>query len=905
MADNKDWRAELEELRRLDELEKKFNPEQVTPFKFKPRQNIAVMPEQGEKQGWAPGDENAFPPQARPKGSKIYQMLPMNLYKAAQAGVDIDSGAPTGNFNASFAGTEAEKADAYSSALEKKLGYRPEVRFGPESASGEVEYKPKGGRWTTVSGRKVNFGSMAGGAVEGAIQTAGAVAGAITGGPAGSVVGAGAGGYVGQTARNAIGRGLGVIGPEVPVTTGATADAGSAALAEAVGQGAVGAWRLGKWWFKGRTTFTPEEATFLVGEQAKYDKIIKDIETKSGEKFSPNTAQLALRGSPESRTTQKAGQLWTQAAGDTNSVGVDIRAQDAQNTLALKTYFTKVLEQERQKQIPKEQAGKQVNEAVIDPYKTALAAAKQKISELPANVQENETGTIVRGALEAAKDDFKNKIEDPAWNAFRSSIGFDPSTFTSKVRVPWSRGVRNLMAQWTSEEKQAILNLAQRDTEGLKVIFKEKPDVFSNVLDAKGNKILLEKGGPVPDEDLATINDTVQWLGRNLRTKLVGKTGVQIDSKAISDLHRELKAMQDGYLAAERPDIMKNLQAARDATSQKYNKYNTGLSGAMLTYGKGGELKLSDSESVYRILRDRDPASVAQLAENIKSTPEAKTELNNYLLALYRRDYTKQGMGIPDRRLHAKFLEDYGDVIKNFFRPEDAVQVTRLGGLAETVLKEYKEAKNILPRVKGILGDDIEIMDSNAIINGVLTGRITSDKMSKALGVINKDYTYGKDVISSWKSAAAEELYGRIMKNGEINYNTLNSVVEGDQGKVLVKLFNAGSESGRSDGEVLMQGLKMLRDAAQISRLRPPTGLSPEQSTVFTEFLRAGPASPLSREGRLVTLGQKLRGRYEPVSIYKALYDRDEMTRLVQRGYQIKAWTRGVAAGASIYDSIE
>jgi hypothetical protein len=354
--------------------------------------------------------------------------------------------------------------------------------------------------------------------------------------------------------------------------------------------------------------------------------------------------------------------------------------------------------------------------------------------------------------------------------------------------------------------------------------------------------------------------------------------------------------MRDSYLSQNAPEVKNALDAAEAATFSSYQKFGQGISKDMLVFGRDGNLRFTNGQTLQGLLKEKDLPSVRDFSDVVKAYPQAKDQVNQLLLAVYRRDYTQNG--VPTARKHAKFLKDYGNVIGEFFNPQDRAKILSLGGLAEVVGTEYQTLRKFMPKLKGALGGEMETVGPEDVIERVLQNSWEPKQMRFAIDSL-KDYPYRDQVLRSWKSGVTENLYKGLLdpKTGDINFDRVDKLLAGKNKDKIALLFNTAASK---DGDKIVRGLEALRDGKRIVAQKSVGGLAPHMATALSDLARITYARPLSREGVMVSALQRSRRRAAPEAVYNALTNPDEMERLAKQVNTLKAQIIGAAAVGSL-----
>lgn len=870
----------------LATLDKAPSEPAVSPFKYTP----ITSPQGGYLRG-------------APMGPRV-DTTPENYKKAAQAGVDITTGAP--GLTLGSLADEAHR-DAYIKSLlvSKKIISDPatQTRKGPES--GLLEYKPdKGSRWVTAEsvgsngnplhhlrGALTNAGSLALGAGGTLLGALGGPEGATALGATGGVVGAAGG----TTAANYLAKKAGVIPDSESVTQGSGESAKDAAIGEAVSLGGYGVYKGIKSWATGLKVFKPEQAAELINKQKIAQSTIEQIEKTTGMPFKPTAAEVAARPRyddqgnllPPTATDIAAAKKQLTAAGQNTEVNSQFQLRNQQNQATLRNYFTKALEAPPQTP-DKATAGSQVISGVTDLYDKSLGAAKDLIGKLPPGTDDEQAAKILHESLVTARDTYKQQLVDPKYAAVKQAIGFNPETFSSNIHVPWSAGARALDKQLSARDIQLAREFGenpladQTTTVGAKAPTETPPFNEWNMSTTEN-----------PTVDLAILNERIKDVGNLKRLKGSGDERIKVDEKRLGDIQSSLMTMRDQYLEKNYPDVLKLQQGADTEFKSWLGKYDRAITRQMLIKGPDGKFRFTEGETLQKLFQSGDYGALKQFANNVAAYPEAKSQVNHMLLALYRQDYTSDG--IPSLESHAKFLKDYKPILSAFFGPEGLPEVSKIGGLAKTVAEEDQIVKNLGIGAKYFAGDELNSLTPENIVNQVVSGTIKPARMRAIVAQLNT-YPYKEQAIENWKSSVADGVTKKIVgDDGYVDPAKLSAFMKGDGKDSLVELFSAAKDAG---GYKVADMLKTLQEGAQLVNQANLLAQVDPNKSIIRSGVRAA-IGPLSREGNLITLGKNMREKFTAQRVYQAMTDPAELKRLADSlGPQITRIRQLIAAGS-------
>lgn len=850
---------------------------------------------------YAPKQQPITPPGLNPQDPNDLRMIQAmqgqspyskNELAAAQEGVDIDRGASA---KVQALMSLPDSVPEKQAILGQLTG--AQTRVGPKS--GKLEFiDPDTQRWTVFDGSRMaaNIAGTLGPAIEGTGQLGGAVAGTAAGagaGPAGavagSIAGSGVGGALGKFARITAGQALGVIPKDYPVGSDVLHAGATSAAFDLGAQGIVGGLKYARYWFKGARAFTPGEAAIL-GDQAKQaDDLIDEVQKRTGLPFNPTIGQKVAN------TQLGATELGKKALGydaalskDNSPVMQKMEALQQQNEDALSAMFNaaqdpivrQAVVNGKQVTLSRAQAGQTVSDAMTSIYNDTLEQAQKLVKQLPENLPASESGRIMRGALSAADQDVKRTIEDPAWAKYRDATGYNPETFSSNIKLPWSDDVRSLMSSWDSRNREAIIKAIQNDNSGLKLLFKKDEDIVSPILGQDGLPIKL---GTKDNQqvDLAVLDDTIKWIRSDARKALKNKQGVSYDERDLVSLEDVLSRMRNEWLQTNKPETYSLLQDAETATRNRAALFKQGMLKDLLIKEGPDGYKLGDADALYRIITTRDDTAAAQFAKLTKAYPEAQQAARQMIFALYRKAVTDPETLAPSAKAHATFMRDYGNVIKQFFDPADYDTLRKIGGMGTVLADTQKSLREVLPRIKTVMGG-LEVVNPAELGAKTLRGSYGPEQIKTATRLLQKlPGDMGQNAIEEWRSTVLDQVAKNVIDptTGMVKINQLAKYIDGPQTATLKALLNAGANPRAA---TYFRDLQTVMDAANMIRSQG-VGKMEDQSRGLVVKLARLVFGQFTPEARVVTFGQGMRTRQVPGQIYNAITDPEELSKLASQ----------------------
>lgn len=807
---------------------------------------------------------------------------------AAQAGVDVDTGAGMGTrAGLGFAPNDDYKLQYLAARLQQAYKQPVQVRIGPQSKEPEF-FSPKTQKWTTANGSGLVSGAVD--AVAGLAGTVGGMAlGGLTGTPvgvgAGAVGGAGVGSAVGQGINNSIAKGIGAVDKDYPIGSDVGSAGATGAAIEAVPLIGLGAIKYARYWFKGAKAFGAKEAAELGAEAAKADKLIEEIQSTSGMPFNPTVGQRVASGMESTELGQKA--LGYDAALEKDpTTAHKTRALFGANEDALVGYFEGATTPLARRtadgayELSKEDATKGVAQGLTSGYDSLMSTARELVSKLPDTLPASESGSIMRGALVKADRAFKSEIEDPAWSKYRDGTGYNPKTFASDIHVPINEDLRTLMSTWDARSRNAIIKAIKSDNSELKLLGKDKDSFVAEFEWDKDGMPSLKSFKDGNSVDLTTLDDTIKWLRSDARDALKNQAGVTYSDKDLVAMERSLTHMRNDYLKDSKPELYDLLQQAEAATKLRASQFRQSAIGDLLVKDGPDSYRLSDVDAVYRLINAKDDTAAKQFMDLTKGYPEAKQQAQQMLYALYRKAVINPLTGAPSPKAHARFMRDYGNVTRQFFREEEPEILNRLGGMGTLIAQQEQQLKKVLPQVQKTLGGEFSSLNSVALAKNVLSDTMSPEKIRLTAKILRNNGQ--DDLVEEWKSSVLDQLGKNLIKDGQINSSALSKLLNGPQKETLRSLLNSGTlGTGFKNGDSYIKNLETLQEGLNMIRVQGKGAVESQSRGMMVRLARLF-FGPFSAEGRTVTFGQGSRTRAVPGEIYKAITDQNELAKLAK-----------------------
>lgn len=800
-----------------------------------------------------------------------------------EEGVDITTGADAGRFGASFAANE-QFAKQY---LQKKLterfsdslkeGQRVNLRTGP--TSGKIEFlNPETKRWTLIdevafstedlkdiAGPAIPFAGEIGGA------TAGFLAGASTGPGAVATAagGAGIGGGAGEAARLEIGRRMGV---NPGLEGGDIADqslevGGKAALGTGIGEGLF---RFGKYLFGSRTPFSPGQAESLLRESQTSNEVINEINERIKGDFNPTLGQRTGVG----EVLDKEASL---------ERGVDLT--DARRILGEnKQANISELERFYETISPTGEAGRsgtgrRIEQTFQEGEEQALADARgiERSTRDLVDVEAEDiraldaplAGKEIREGLVELRDK-ADRLETDLWKDVETRAGYSPDTASSNIQIPRSDDLDRTVRTLSTEARKALTEGEARGKKSLISRLVEKDEDSIKILDHNGQVMseISTSGEPI---DLVQVNSAISQLRRQIR---VSSKGLSSEDPSVGDAKRLLKSLvrtRNEYLAKNDPELLGAIKDAEMATRAKNRLFNRSIASRYLRETEDGDFVIDDAGVFNSIFARNNGQAARELGAILNANPQAMQATREHIYSLYKSTVFQNG--VPDPKLHRKFMDEYEDVISPFFTKGDMDRVRKFGRFGELVERRANELENLEKALNARLPGKVKKLNSENIVDAIFGGGKTEsgattlniDDVKKLRRILDVG---PKGLLEDTQRVFRDEISRRIRTNGVLDAEKLGNLLD-KQGDKIAAL---GGPQYRADLKKLLSGLRMVeRQGEALSKGAEPT---------LIQFLRSSVLRPLSRAQRRITFGSKLNISHTEAALLEAVTDPDVLHAL-------------------------
>lgn len=787
-----------------------------------------------------------------------------------ERGIETEQGADVGRFSAGFASNIDNAVNFMQQALTKDfqekglIGEDEVATVQLDQQTGKLLFlDPKTKRLTTIDESSLTtedllegigeslpvvgeiLGSIGGltlGGSGGSAGTpAGTVAGAVVGEAAGSAIGAGAG----ESLRVQIGELLGV-NPDLSVKDillSAAPKAGTAGITSLVGSGifiggaralrgasVVGSGRVGE--------ITVEEAQIaLKGVQGgkELEDEVNTVLSAAGRDERLNLTLPNLVDDPVLLAKQE--QLAAGSRGSSIAFNEELAIREAQNQDAIIAYFD-ILSPRAGK--TREQAGREIGEMLqkrANLLKNAKEEARRRVNEGKNAIEEI---SPVEKAFEGKniREVVENQarvavaVEDVMWQDFRKSIGFNPETLSSSIQAELTP---DLSRRLTSFQARADRALTTTESQRLGSV-------------AQGR--ILEDG----PKDINDIINTIKSVRKRIReAKSPNVTRETQDVALLKELEEGLVVFRDKVLREQNPVAYQKLQIAEQVTRERIARYESGIVQTLLKKNADGTFELADGGVLAKIVGDKNGTAATELANAAIGNPALSQSFRNFAFSLYRTTVQDPRTGLLDITRHNKFMEQYGEVIKPFFKEKDFAKISRFGEFSKVtsnaniklnaIEKAYK--RSFRAKTVGLNSEELtKAIFSTSKTKASKTTFTTKETVRLVTLIKRADPALKEALEEGARDHISRVIYDR--QNDAVNFKAVDKLIL-DQGEKIRTIF----------GAKYLRDLKVLAEVQKrITRLPARTLANPSET--LTLQLGRSLFGPLSKKQRFATATRKI-----------------------------------------------
>lgn len=782
-------------------------------------------------------DDEMFLPRG---GRELLNFRPTVGMIAERDGVSIDDPATSkARFGASLGLNQQQKALAIKNSLSKLYKQDIDVRIGANT--GQLEYyNPEKKKYALVDKPGQDWGDFADMGGDAMVILPDLAATVFTAG-VGKAIGAGAAAAgIGEYTRLKLGQVYYDInkynpdGSEVTDTQLAAEAAKTAGISLGFGLGGVGLAKTIKGvnnLVKGR--IATDDFAELVGSKTEAEEISKQINDKLAE--AKLNARLKFFTSkalndPDLMAAQEAFE-------NTNRLGYvgEFREANIKQMNALNDYFSLLRSEFDPKGLFKDQNQYDVGnlikgviqkrnepqiKALIKQQEVTQNLLNQTINELPSGTKVA-TGVNVRSAIEDTRNIFKKNSE-----------------FALKKLDEASGGVKI---------KSDIFGKAikELDDKQLNNIFNSSDPSIAKTL---RNQDILNGTAIV---DVNTLRNSMSYLNRQIRKGEKGLTTEDIDTGA----YKYIVSKINEQIRRDAPDSFVN---AFDMFNDIYSKGKSRLDDTIIKDVmkiKNKRLVYAD-EDIFDITFKKGVGSkrVAEdLHDVIKDYPDAMLSYKSSINDFYKKEVIDNDK--VNLIKHKNFIKNYEDNLKVFFNPKEYNQITKIGGLQNTINNIEKTRNDLIKKLNKSFEGKLENASPGELVDKIYRPNNIGE-IRQLKNILSKD----PEIFQAFQNNVMKDLNERVTtKSGTLNMDIVSPE------KFKSYIYGSGGEKGYQFalreifGNEFMKNIKLFNDALQITARKAPASLQREgvYGNVISDFIRAriGQFTP---QGRLLTAGKRL-----------------------------------------------
>ena len=241
------------------------------------------------------------------------------------------------------------------------------------------------------------------------------------------------------------------------------------------------------------------------------------------------------------------------------------------------------------------------------------------------------------------------------------------------------------------------------------------------------------------------------------------------------------------------------------------------------------------------------------LYDVIKDYPDAMLAYKSSINDFYKKEVIDNDK--VNLIKHKNFIENYGDNLKVFFNPKEYNQITKIGGLQNTINNIEKTRNDLIKKLNKSFEGKLESASPGELVDKIYKPNNIGE-IRQLKNILSKD----PEIFQSFQNNVMKDLNERVTtKSGSLNMDIVSPE------KFKSYIYGSGGEKGYQFalreifGNEFMKNLKLFNDGLQITARTAPASLQREgvYGNVISDFIRAriGQFTP---QGRLLTAGKRL-----------------------------------------------
>jgi hypothetical protein len=383
---------------------------------------------------------------------------------------------------------------------------------------------------------------------------------------------------------------------------------------------------------------------------------------------------------------------------------------------------------------------------------------------------------------------------------------------------------------------------------------------------AQGAKALkpLRAGDSI---DLAVLDDNI----KQLRAILKSDSGDFVKRKVRLSLDQLVK-LRNGHLSRAHPEVLDLLTKAEDAMTVYGNFVDRSVLAAVLKQSPSGRYAI-DNIGVFKHIFIEGGEPMRALIEIAKEQPGALQGLQAATLQLYRANVMPQGARVLTRTNHDKFVGKYEDSLEALF-PNDP-NITRFGRLEKAVAFAEKKQKEIASMLKKSEFGKLGHTKPEGMGKATFAANINEKEVVRTIRNLRR---IDPSALAAYEDAVGREVFRRITAPAP-----LDTLSQGEMPVVanITRLINEhGGKLAKIYGPNYVRNLERLARLINVNMFTV-AGKELPQDTMVGRFARAIITPPLTRRGRAQTFIEKYRTEAANELLNRAVRDPDVLQRII------------------------
>jgi hypothetical protein len=491
---------------------------------------------------------------------------------------------------------------------------------------------------------------------------------------------------------------------------------------------------------------------------------------------------------------------------------------------------------------------------------------------------------------------------DDAYHLVHRIAGTDPNTGLSRVQIPRSPALEEVIEVMASESDRALFQGAAAGKNRLLARFavREGDEITPLGPDGSPMNTIHREASSYDFNDVNSALSYLRRLGRQQRR------AQDADLPGLRDIGRMKQALieaRNSHLAQHNPELLVAITEAEQARRLSARTFERGVIGDLLRQ-TDETMGMSNADVARRVFSTNNAEEAAEVATVLSGDAPTMRAAREQLMSFYRQQ-AADADGVISRQSHDRFMREYGETVRPFLSPDELSQIDELGNLARVVEDANARAVSMEDRFRRSVRGRVSRMNSEGIVEGIFgTGGRTRGgtsldgedvtRMVRFLGRTNPA------LLENVRVATRDEIRRRISDpvTGHLDFNRLNALIDrtaDGMGTKLEALFGAR----------YVNDLRLFRDAIRM-QAREGTGRAipmqgPSESMVG--IIRRISIPPLTQRGRAATAVQQKLRRFGQDALYEIISDPAALRTMQQNlQAQIRAETTYTALAGTGMD---